>query len=165
MKELYESGNKDDRLIGHFREIGHTLRHISEGRGSQKRILMILDETGKITQSELTEKLRIQPGSASEVIGKLEAAGLLIRIPSEADRRTTDILLTEAGRAEAEEARRQRKEHRQQMFACLSKQEKQTLLELLEKINEAWEHQYPYGGLESGGRKGRRHHHGRHREK
>ena len=37
---------------------------------------MMLLETGPVTQKKLTALLGIQPGSASEVIGKLEAAGL-----------------------------------------------------------------------------------------
>ena len=80
------------------------MQHISEGKGSQKRILMILKENPGITQRELTRHLGIQPGSASEVLGKLESAGLIRRTPSEIDRRTTDITLTEAGAALGREA-------------------------------------------------------------
>ena len=46
-----------------------------------------------MTQSELTEYLGVQPGSASEVIGKLESAGLIVRTPSEKDRRQRIFVL------------------------------------------------------------------------
>ena len=140
------------------------MRHISEGRGSQKRILMFLREFGDITQSELTQRLQIQPGSASEVIGKLETAGFLVRTPSNTDRRTTNIVLTEAGIAAAEDAALQREERHQQMFSCLSGEEQDTLLGLLEKLNADWESKYRQNGAESDCRKGRGHHNKRHKE-
>lgn len=138
MSKRYEALDVNNKLIWNFRDIGHILRHHSEGKGSQKRILMILKDSGPITQRVLTEVLGIRPGSASEVIGKLETAGLIVRSPSESDRRTTDVRLTEKGRAAAEEARAEREARHMQLFACLSDGEKQTLLSLLEKVNLAW---------------------------
>ena len=149
MKDRYKTLDKDHKLVWNLRDIGHTMRHISEGRGSQKRILMFLHEFGDITQSELTQRLRIQPGSASEVIGKLETAGFLVRTPSDIDRRTTNIALTEAGKAAAEDAVLQREERHQQMFSCLSGEEQDTLLGLLEKLNADWETKYRQHGAES----------------
>lgn len=165
MKNRYEYLDMNNKLIWNFRDIAHTMRHISEGKGSQKRVLMILLETGGITQRELTQRLGVQPGSASEVIGKLEAAGFLIRSPSETDRRTADISLTEAGRSAAEEAYTQRKVRHQQMFSCLSDGEKETLLDLLEKVNFAWDQQYRNIDTQQDCRKGRGHQrHRRHKE-
>lgn len=149
MKEGYDSLDRNHKLIWNLRDIGHTMRHISEGKGSQKRILMILHETQCMTQRELTERLRIQPGSASEVIGKLEAAGFLVRSPSETDRRTANIALTEAGRTAAEEALDQREERHRQMFASLSAGEKDTLLRLLETVNADWDQKYRQGSTRS----------------
>lgn len=142
MKDGYESLDQNNKLIWNLRDIGHTMRHISEGKGSQKRVLMTLLEYGGMTQRELTARLGIQPGSASEVIGKLEAAGFLLRRPSEADRRTTDITLTETGKAAAEDAHTQRAQRHQQMFASLSDPEKENLLGLLEKVNADWDQKY-----------------------
>ena len=158
MKEGYDSLDQNNKLIWNLRDIGHTMRHISEGKGSQKRILIILKEAKQITQRELTQRLQIQPGSVSEVVGKLEAAGFLVRSPSETDRRTTNISLTEAGRAAAEEAHTQRQERHQQMFSSLSEEEKDTLLHLLEKVNTDWEQKYRQsntGAMPSNCRKGR----------
>ena len=130
------------RLVINLRDIGHTMRDMSEGRGSQKRILTVLLETGSITQRELTERLGIQPGSASEVIAKLENAGLLTRAESETDRRTVDITLTEEGKRQAEEANSQRIGRHGEMFSALSDEEKGMLLKLLEKVNADWESRY-----------------------
>ena len=142
MKGFQTETDIHGRLVSNLREIGHTLRAVSEGKGSQKRILVVLSQSGAITQSELTERLGIQPGSASEVLGKLEAAGLITRAQSEADKRTTDVRLTEAGEAAAQEAYAQRMARNAQMFAFLSEQEKAALLALLERVNEAWDTLY-----------------------
>lgn len=100
----------NQKLILNLRDISHTMRSLYEGKGSQKQVLMVLLKTGRITQRELTARLGIQLGSASEVIAKLEHAGLLVRVPGEEDRRTADILLTEAGRRQAREASAQRRQ-------------------------------------------------------
>lgn len=119
------------------------MRFLYEGKGSQKRILIVLQETGgSMTQRELTERLGIQPGSASEVIAKLEAAGYLKRTTSEADRRTADVELTEAGKAAAANAKEERTRRHEEMFSCLSENEKNQLLSLLEKVNMDWKNRY-----------------------
>ena len=100
----YHSMDISNKLIWNLRDMGHTIRYMSEGRGSQKRILIILNKVGMITQSDLTEHLGIQSGSASEVIGKLENAGLLIRTSNPADHRTTILQLSERGKIQAIEA-------------------------------------------------------------
>lgn len=138
-KAHYEREDVNGRLVINLRDIGHALRGLSEGRGSQQRILIILSETGPITQRELTERLGIQPGSASEVIAKLENAGLVERTVSETDRRTADIALTEEGQRQAEDAKNQRVQLHGQMFSALTDNEKTQLLALLEKVNSDWE--------------------------
>lgn len=142
MRNQYETFDTNNKIIRNFWDISQTMRRISEGKGSQKRILMILKENGTISQRELTGYLGIQPGSASEVIGKLETAGLIVRTPSATDRRTADICLTEAGLTAASDAYAKRERRHENMFCCLSEEEKQTLLGLLEKINAAWKQQY-----------------------
>lgn len=144
-RQRYEKLDLNNRLIWNLRDTGRTMRRTSEGRGSQKRVLIVLLETGRITQKALTERLGIQPGSASEVIGKLEAAGMLYRAPSEDDRRTSDIVLTDEGRAAAEEAAAQRRARHEDMFACLDDREKAALLGLLERLNDSWTALYSEG--------------------
>lgn len=138
----YETIDMNKKLIVNLRDLGHTIRFLYEGRGSQKQILIVLYKAGGMTQRELTERIGVQPGSASEVIGKLENAGLILRTPSLADRRTADIQLTEAGRIQAEEAARLREIRHREMFSCLSEEERGTLLALAEKLNADWDCRY-----------------------
>ena len=158
----------NDRLIISLRDLHHIMRSLYEGKASQKRILIILNESGEITQRDLTELLGIQPGSASEILSKLEGSGWIVRTQNESDRRTTDISLTDSGREVAEEALRQRRKRHEEMFSCLSEGEKQELLSLLEKVRCDWKERYK--GDEDAFRHGHRHgcrdncgHHGGHR--
>lgn len=155
----YEPGDKNDKLILNFRDINHTMRSLYEGKGSQKRILIILLETGTITQQKLTERLGIRPGSASEVLAKLEKSGLIVRRSSAQDRRTADVSLTEEGRILAGEAVMQRKKRHEEMFSCLAEEEKAVLLALLEKINASWEERYQSVNRRTCGQEGRKQHH------
>lgn len=134
--------DSNDKLIRNFRDINHTMRALYEGRGSQKHILIVLLESGTITQRMLTRRLGIQPGSASEVLAKLENSGLINRTESPDDRRTADITLTEEGRIMAGEAAEQRRKRHEEMFSCLSEKEKGALLVLLERINADWRERY-----------------------
>lgn len=133
----------NEKLIINLRDISHMMRMQYEGKASQKRILIILNESGSLTQKELTERLDIQPGSASEILSKLENSGLITRTQNETDRRTTDIRLTDAGTELALEAAMQRKNRHEEMFSCLTSEEKMTLLSLLEKIHKDWENRFP----------------------
>lgn len=159
----YEREDVNRKLVINLRDISHTLRDLSEGKGSQKRILILLLETGSITQRELTQRLGIQPGSASEVIAKLENAGLVTRTESEADRRTVDVALTEEGSRQAEEAKAQRDRRHGEMFSTLSEEEKAQLLGLLEKVNTDWESRYAERQRHPGPH-GKHGHHGPHSE-
>lgn len=125
-------------LILALRDACHTLHQLYEGKGSQTGVLIALGETGPITQRKLTELLGIRPGSASEVLTKLEHNGLIRRSPNSADGRTMDISLTEEGQQQSLLARQQRIRRHDEMFACLSEEEKQELLALLGKLNGAW---------------------------
>lgn len=141
-KAHYDAADRNDKLIINFRDINHTMHFLYEGRGSQKRILIVLLEAVTITQRRLTKRLGIQPGSASEVLAKLEKGGLIMRKESMTDRRTTDITLTEKGEILAKEAAAQRKIRHEEMFSCLTEEEKSTLLTLLEKVNADWQERY-----------------------
>ncbi len=141
-RQHYATMDTNGKIILNLRDLGHTLRMLYEGKGSQKRVLIILQAAGGMTQSALTERLDIKPASVSEVLAKLENAGLIRRTLSEKDRRTTDVRLTEAGQAGAAEAEAQRRARHETMFACLTEEEKQTFLRLAEKLNADWRTRY-----------------------
>ena len=114
-----------------LRELGRP-RH--GGRDAQDRVLAILRRDGEMTQRDLTERLGIQPGSASELIGKLESGGYVSRAQSEQDRRTQNVRLTQEGFHRSLEQEGMQRTRRDERFQVLSQEEQQTLLELLEKL-------------------------------
>lgn len=138
-----QAADINEKIILHLRDLSHIMRCLYEGRGSQKRVLMVLyDLGGSTTQRELTECLGIRPGSASEVFAKLEHAGHIQRTVNAQDRRTAVVALTDTGKLLAEEAKRQRNLRHETMFSCLSDSEKEELLALLEKVGSDWEYRY-----------------------
>ena len=130
------------QLIRCLRALGRTIRALSEGRASQKRVLRLLRESGPVTQQALTARLNVQPGSASEVIRRLEETGLILRSQNALDRRTSDIRLTAEGKAQADRAEAEIQARRREMFSCLSDEEKAQLLALLQKLSEDWHARY-----------------------
>ena len=164
--EFYNEASVNDKLMINLRYISRTMRSRFEQKAGQKRILIMLAGQGTLTQRELTEQLGIRPGSASEILSKLESAGLIARTPNGDDRRTTDVSLTEAGAAEAFDSAEKRGRQREEMFTCLTGEEQETLLSLLEKIHADWETRFPDSGGHHGphGGCGRHDHHGPHGE-
>ena len=137
-EEAYAAMDTDGKLGTLLHELHHMSRFGMESRGGQGRILKLLAEEGDMTQRKLTEKLGIQPGSASEVIGKLERAGFVTRSENTEDRRTVDVRLTEAGREQFDE----REQEKPDLFSSLSEEEKTLLLSLLEKLRSDWNERF-----------------------
>lgn len=170
--QFYNEAPVGDKLIINLRYVGHTMRSCFEANVGQRRILVMLAERGALTQRELTEQLGIRPGSASEILAKLENAGLITRVQNETDRRTVDVSLTEAGAALAAESAEKRSRMSEEMFVCLTREEQETLLSLLEKIHADWEERFPahrghhghHGECGHHGHHGECGHHGHHGE-
>ena len=142
-QNLLESSNYTEALIEEklftvLPELGHFCRFYFDGKSGQGRILRILSRDGALSQRELTEQLGIQPGSASETLGKLERAGLIERSPAEEDRRTVTVRLTDAGRQQIEIADSHRGERINELFSGLSEEEKLAYLAVSEKLYAAW---------------------------
>lgn len=107
----------------------------------QGRILSLLKMKPEISQKELTFLLNMRPQSLGELLSKLEQNGYIVRTASETDRRQVDIRLTEAGSEAAEKGGQYTDSD--DMFACLSLQEQDTLKEYLNRIIAGLEQNMP----------------------
>lgn len=136
--------DRNEKLVHSLLDINHMMRMLYEGKASQSRILIILQEQQIMTQRDLTEYLGIQPGSVSEILTKLERAGLISRRPSERDHRTMEVSLTDEGERQAQEAILRRRERHKQMFACLTEEEQKTLFLLLAKLTGEWKERFSF---------------------
>lgn len=141
----YESIDNTDKLLHLLGKLHHQSRHHFDSKGTQHNILHMLQKGGSMTQRDITEQLGIQPGSTSEILKKLETAGLIRRSLSENDRRTTDVRLTEDGTALAQQKAKERKDRKNVLLAALSEEETHQLLALLEKLSESWDRHAPHG--------------------
>ncbi len=104
------------------------IRHGGPAAG-QGRVLQLLRQEESLPQRELLLRLGIRPGSLSELIGKLEAKGLIERERDDQDRRKATVRITPAGRAAAEESQAEA-----DPFAVLTEEEQDALRALLTKV-------------------------------
>lgn len=142
----------DDRdLHAALHVLAHNMRGMSDGRAGQGRLLGILLENDGITQRELQDMVFVRSGSLSEVLGKLEGAGLVERRPSMEDRRMMRVFLTERGTREARDCADRRTQAMDGLFDCLTAGEKEQLFALISRVNEHIEKTAPHGREPFGG--------------
>ena len=72
---------------------------------TQYLVFLVLWEKDGITVSEICEKLKLDSGTVSPLLKKLQQAGYIRKVRSEADDRVVEITLTEEGRALQEKAK------------------------------------------------------------
>jgi DNA-binding MarR family transcriptional regulator len=93
-------------LIAKAHQIGGRVfaRMLKEASGtvinpSQGRILFSLWKSGDMSVRALSKETALEPSTLTSMLDRLEAAGLVRRVPSGEDRRVIMIERTEAGRA------------------------------------------------------------------
>lgn len=136
--EIGKTDDVDLELSHLFHQCAHLLVHRRGRRGGRARALDVLASQGAMTQRDLAEQLDIRPSSASELVVKMEAAGLVSRVPDPDDGRAVTVELTEAGKEEAAVVQRSRIKDRQNLFAALSEEEKRSLIEMFGKLVDSW---------------------------
>ena len=93
---------------------------------------------GTATQAELLESFGVKNATLSETLSKLECKGLITRGRDDDDRRRGTVSLTEAGCELARESAERFRDFEDRGFSCLSEEEKEVLLELLERVIDHW---------------------------
>lgn len=93
----------------------------------------LLDEDG-IGASALARRTHLDAASLTGVLDRLEVAGLLRRAAQPGDRRAQRILLTESGRALAEQIQREVEAANEDFLARFSAEEVDTLRGLLKRL-------------------------------
>lgn len=147
----------DEKLLHLLRLLGRTLSHSAEPTGGQDRVLKILSEKDGIGQKELMDMLGIKAGSVSELLGKLENAGMITRQKNETDHRAVNVFITDAGR---EKAASSAGSDSSDLLAALTAEEKQQLTVLLEKLTADWQQKFaPQGKGHRGHRQQHEHGH------
>lgn len=119
---------------------GHYMHFHSGGRSGKAPIIcLIAKHGGTISQQELGTYFDLKPGSLSEVLAKLETSGFIERTRNPRDRRQLTIRLTQAGGQAAMREQEARHRFRRSAFTCLTVEEQEDLIEMLDKIRVHWE--------------------------
>ncbi|MET1153074.1 MarR family transcriptional regulator [Arthrobacter sp.] len=131
----------DENLLDLFWAVSRQLRKgASRGMSplgvapSQARALRMLRHHGSLRLGELSERLRIAPRSATDIVDGLQERGWCVREPDPTDRRATVVVLTEAGREIGQAIRKIQVKHAEEYFGTLSAAERSELSSLLGKL-------------------------------
>jgi DNA-binding MarR family transcriptional regulator len=98
-------------------------------------LLRLADEDG-ISQAELARRQRVESPSMCRMVDRLEREGLVSRERDLADRRVIRVRITPAGRTAAEAGREAVAELEERAFGALTREERQTLADLLGRLLE-----------------------------
>jgi DNA-binding MarR family transcriptional regulator len=130
----------DETLAEAFWAVARRLRDASQETlapwditPAQLRALRMLRRHGVMRLSELSDRLRIAPRSATEVVDALESRGLAQRRPDPGDRRATLVEVTGDGGGVLDAVRGTEAER---VFGRLSPAERSHLARILRKLRE-----------------------------
>lgn len=98
---------------------------------SQWSALAMVDAHGPLRIGDLADREGVSAPTATRVVASLEEVGLLSRTSDPADRRTSYIALTEAGREKLESTRRSQSTELVQRLSAMPAQDVRKLGELL----------------------------------
>ncbi len=118
-------------LISLFFRAAHKIRSASGGGDAQFRMLRILTREGDVSQRRLQEIMGITAAGVSELTGKLEDKGWIVRARDEKDRRRMKIKITPTG---ADALAKMKARDDETVFAALTEQEKEGLRSILTKL-------------------------------
>ena len=115
---------------------------------AQLRVLTIVAQNRHTNMSRLAEALEVVPSSASRLCDRLEATGLLRRVPDPRDRREVRLILTAAARRLLEELRERRRDALGEVIDRMPAAARQELVRSLRAFAEAAD---PGDGAADGG--------------
>lgn len=102
-------------------------------------ILDLLSKHNGLTQQQIAQMLGIRPQSASEAVANLEEQLLVEKSPNPQDKRSYLLHITPEGVKRQAETQARRQENAHRILAPLTKEEKDTLQALLQKVVAALE--------------------------
>jgi DNA-binding MarR family transcriptional regulator len=130
----------DETLAEAFWAVARRLRDTSQETlapwditPAQLRALRMLRRHGVMRLSELSDRLRIAPRSATEVVDALEKRGLAGRRPDQGDRRATLVEVTDDGGSVLDAIRGSEAER---VFSRLTAADRSQLARILRKLRE-----------------------------
>ncbi|WP_430908192.1 MarR family winged helix-turn-helix transcriptional regulator [Maribacter sp. 2-571] len=117
------------------------VRHKLDLTKEQMIVLKKLHDNNGITQNELASLTYRDKSSLARLLTKMEDKGYIKRKQSEKDRRSNSVFLTPKGRDIFKKSRPVIRELLTIMEQDMSKEEKQKIIQLLQKVQQNFTHQ------------------------
>ena len=130
--------------------ISGALRELGLAPGQELLLMQLWDRDG-CSQSDLVDRLGLDPSTVTKMLQRLERDGWVCRSPSEDDRRVTIVGLTAAGRGLRCDVTRLWGELERETVRSLSDGERRSLLALLTKMEQSLHAEDAEGGCGSVG--------------
>lgn len=130
----------DDSLIALRRILRATelyardLAHAVGLTPAQLRVLQIVDEKDSVTPKALANQMGVSQATVSALVDKLVAQGLVERVPSEQDRRQTNVTVTKEGHARLDDAPDALQQRYVRAFLQMADWEQAQLVATLERV-------------------------------
>lgn len=130
----------DDSLIALRRILRATelyardLAHAVGLTPAQLRVLQIVDEKDSVTPKTLATQMGVSQATVSALVDKLVARGLVERLPSNEDRRQTNVTVTKDGRERLEDAPDALQQRYVRAFKKMADWEQAQLVATLERV-------------------------------
>ena len=96
---------------------------------SQQSAMSVIERHGPLRLTRLGELEQINKSSVTRLVAKLEARGLITRVPDPADGRGRQVALTRAGRRLMEESAQRADRYLADQLAALSPSDRRRILE------------------------------------
>ncbi len=101
-------------------------------------MLHIANAEKPLSLSQLAMQLASVKSNVTQLVDRLEADGLVRRVPDPSDRRSIQVEVTEAGQTECEAALKTLRPLEESLQAVYTSDEMRLLTHLLQKLNQTW---------------------------
>lgn len=109
---------------------------------AQLRVLQIVGEKTSTTPKALATQMGVSQATVTALVDKLVARELVARMPSELDRRQTNVVVTEQGRGKLQEAPDALQQRYARAFSRLENWEQAQLIASLERVADMLDAQH-----------------------
>ncbi|SFU02268.1 MarR family winged helix-turn-helix transcriptional regulator [Sedimentitalea nanhaiensis] len=122
------------RIIRATELFGRKLAQAAGLTAVQFRVLQVVAESGHCTSTAISQRMRVSQATVTSLVDKLVKSGMVVREKSEADRRQTNIVITDQGRKTIEDAPDPLQQRYVRKFAALEDWEQAMILASLERV-------------------------------
>ena len=117
-----------------FRSVSDSFSDEVDMHRGQAVLLCAVVKLDGMTQSELAERLSVQGATVTNMLQRLEEAGLVVRRRDAEDNRLVRVYMTDTGREKEQELNEQFRVMQEAIFENISAQERGELRRLLQQV-------------------------------